>query len=186
LPPAFCRQIFSDTAVAGGPKGADMRLTWTGFLHRLSGGGRQAVISVLAAFIAYLPTHLIGLHQGFWSAITAISVAQTEFRDSQSTARKQFTGAAIGGVAGLAVVLGFGDALPVYAAAVALAVLACWLLNIAESSQLAAVTATIILLVPHTGSLELMLFSRLTEVAWGVTVGLAVVWLEDRIIAGLK
>jgi hypothetical protein len=83
-------------------------------------------------------------------------------------------------------VLGFGDALPVYAAAVALAVLACWLLNIAESSQLAAVTATIILLVPHTGSLELMLFSRLTEVAWGVTVGLAVVWLEDRIIAGLK
>ncbi len=159
-----------------------MRLTWAGFLHRLTGGARQAVISVLAAFIAYLPTHLIGLHQGFWSAITAIAVAQTKFQDTKSSARNQFTGAAIGGVAGLAVVLGFGAGLPVYAAAVALAILACWLLNIAEASQLAAVTATIILLVPHTGSPELMLFSRLTEVAWGVTAGLSVVWLEDRIV----
>jgi uncharacterized membrane protein YgaE (UPF0421/DUF939 family) len=159
-----------------------MRITGTEFWHRLTGGMRQAIISVVAAFIAYLPTHLIGLHQGFWSAITAISVAQTEFRDTQSTARKQFTGAAIGGVVGLGVVLGLGDQLPVYAAAVALAVLACWLLNIADAAQLAAVTATIILLVPHTGSPEVMLFSRLTEVAWGVTVGLAVVWLEDRVI----
>jgi uncharacterized membrane protein YccC len=149
--------------------------------RRASLGIRQAVISVIAAFAAYTPTHFIGLHQGFWSAITAISVAQMEFRDTQTTARKQFTGAIIGGLVALVLILNFGDHLIVYAAAIMLAVLLCWLLNVSDASQLAAVTATIILLVPHVGSPQLMLFSRLSEVGWGVCVGLAVVWLEERI-----
>lgn len=63
------------------------------FTNRLFLGGRQAIISVIAAFAAYIPTHLIGLYQGFWSAITAIGVAQARFRDTTSTARKQFVGA---------------------------------------------------------------------------------------------
>ncbi len=144
-------------------------------------GLRQAVISVIAAFAAYIPTHFIGLHQGFWSAITAISVAQMEFRDTKTTARKQFTGAIIGGLVALVLILSFGDHLIVYAAAIMLAVLLCWLLNVSDASQLAAVTATIILLVPHIGSPQLMLASRLSEVGWGVCVGLGVVWLEERI-----
>ena len=149
---------------------------------RLAPGLRQGAISVVAAFVAYIPTHFIGLHQGFWSAITAISVAQTELRDTESTARKQFTGATIGGLVGLGLALGFGDGLTVYAAAVVLSVMACWLLNVSNASQLSAVTATIILLVPHIGAPQLMLFSRLTEVGWGVCVGISVVWIEDRII----
>jgi uncharacterized membrane protein YgaE (UPF0421/DUF939 family) len=152
------------------------------FAHRVVPGLRQAAISVVAGFCAYIPTHLIGLHQGFWSAITAISVAQMEFRDTQSTARKQFAGAAIGGAVGLCLTLGFGDNLMVYAVAVALSIMACWLLNVSDASQLAAITATIILLVPHTGSPQLMLFSRLTEVGWGVCAGISVVWMEDRAI----
>jgi len=36
---------------------------------------RQGLVSLVAAFCAYIPTHYIGLQQGFWSAITAISVA---------------------------------------------------------------------------------------------------------------
>ena len=150
-------------------------------VRRLAGGCRQAIITVVAAFAAYLPTHLVGLHQGFWSAITAISVAQAEFRDTQSTARKQCMGAAIGGIVGLGLTLGFGDHLPVYAAAVLLSVIMSWVLNVSDAAQLAGITATIILLVPHNGSPELMLVSRITEVGWGVCVGIAVVWVEDRI-----
>jgi hypothetical protein len=56
------------------------------------------------------------------------------------------------------------------------------MLSVADASQLGAITATIILLVPHTGSPQLMLFSRLTEVAWGVCVGMSVVWLEDQLV----
>jgi len=153
-----------------------------GFFSRVGLGFRQGLVSVVAAFLAYMPTHLIGLQQDFWSAITAISVAQMEFRDSTSTARKQFTGAAIGGAAGLAMSLLFGIHLQVYAAAVLLSVLLCWALNVADASQLAAITATIILLVPHTGSAEEMLFSRLSEVGWGVCVGISVAWAENNLI----
>ncbi len=150
-------------------------------LARLSLGLRQAAISVVAAFLAYIPAHLIGLTQAFWSAITAIAVAQARFLDTKSTARKQFAGAAIGGVVGLGLILAFGDHLVVYAAAVVLSIIACWLLTVDDASQLAGITATIILLVPHTGTPERMLAARLSEVTWGVCVGIAVVWVEERL-----
>ncbi|HEX3993137.1 MAG TPA: FUSC family protein [Acetobacteraceae bacterium] len=135
----------------------------------------------MAAFAAYLPTHVIGLHQGFWSAITAIAVTQARFRDTASTARKQFVGAAVGGVVGLVLLLGLGDHLLVYAVAVMVSIILCWALNVADCSQLAAITATIILLVPWSGSPEVTFFSRVSEVGWGVCVGVSIVWLEERV-----
>ena len=158
---------------------AEFRLT--ALTGRLALGSRLALISVIAAFAAYLPTHLIGLHQGFWSAITAIAVAQARFRDTASTARKQFVGAAIGGTIGFVLLLGLGDHLLVYAAAVVVSILLCWALNIADCSQLAAITATIILLVPLSASPEVTFLSRVSEVGWGVCVGLSIVWLEESL-----
>jgi hypothetical protein len=86
-----------------------------------------------------------------------------ELRDSSSTARKQFTGAAIGSIAGTKH-LGFGDGLPVYAA------------------QLGAITPTIILLVTRSGAPQRVMLSRVTEVGRGVCAGSAVAWAEDRLI----
>ena len=146
-------------------------------LQRFLMGSRQGAVSVVAAFFAYVPAHLIGLQQAFWSAITAISVAQMEFHATRSIAQKQATGAAIGGAVGLS----FGDQLWVYAAAVMLAVLVCWLLNVGDASQLGGITATIIMLVPHTGSPETLLVSRLSEVGWGVCVGIAIAWAVDKL-----
>ena len=145
-------------------------------------GARQGLISVIAAFAAYMPAHLLGLPQSFWGSITAIAVAQAKFQDTESAARKQFTGAAIGGAVALGLILGFGDNLGIYAAAVLLSIIVCWLLDVADASQLAGVTATIILLVPHTGSPERMLAARLSEVTLGVCVGLFIVWLEERLL----
>ena len=150
--------------------------------HRFLLGLRQAVVSVVAAFIAFIPTHLIGLQQAFWSAITAIAVAQMEFKATRTLARRQFTGAAIGGAVGLGMILWFGDGLVVYASAIMLAVLACWVLNVGDSSQLGGITATIIMLVPHMGSPQDILFSRVSEVGWGVCSGLAVAWAVDWLV----
>ncbi len=155
-------------------------------LQRFLMGLRQSAVSVVAAFFAYVPAHLIGLQQAFWSAITAISVAQMEFHATRSIAQKQATGAAIGGAVGLCMISGFGDGLWVYAAAVMLAVLVCWLLNVGDASQLGGITATIIMLVPHTGSAQVILVSRLSEVGWGVCVGVAVAWAVDRIVRWQK
>nr|WP_236960427.1 FUSC family protein [Methylobacterium durans] len=138
-------------------------------------------MSACAAIVAYLPTQALGLREGFWSAITALAVAQTEFGATRSTARDQFAGAAIGGVIGLAAYLTIGVSLPSYALAVLLSVLACWLVNVASAGRLAAITATILILVPHIGSVERMLGSRVFEVGWGVCVAITTVWVVTRI-----
>lgn len=152
-------------------------------LRRVAAGAHHGAISACAALLAFMPAHAIGLSQSFWSAITAISVAQTEFRAAETTARDQFLGAAVGGLTGLCVFFALGQSLLVYALAVVLGMLVCWALNIASASRLAGITATIILLVPHVGSPERMFLSRLGEVGWGVCVAVATVWLAGRLPA---
>ncbi len=149
---------------------------------RASHGLQHAAMSAVAAILAYLPTQFLSLREGFWAAITAIGVVQTEFGATRTTARDQFTGAALGGVIGLGVAMLFRHGLFSYAFAVMLAIVVCWLINVASAARLAGVTATIILLVPHPGATpEQMMISRVSEVAWGVTVAISVVWLAARL-----
>jgi uncharacterized membrane protein YgaE (UPF0421/DUF939 family) len=152
-------------------------------LYRVAAGAHHGMISACAALLAYLPAHAIGLKESFWSAITAISVSQTEFRAAQTTARDQFIGAAVGGLTGLCMFLALGDSVIVYALAVVLAMLVCAVLNVGSASRLAGITATIILLVPRTGSPVGMFVARLSEVGWGVCVAVAIVWLAARLPA---
>jgi len=150
---------------------------------RLVSGAHYGIISAVAGIIAYVPTRALGLNEGFWSAITAIGVVQVEFHATQTTARDQLLGAAIGGLAALATLIVFGQHLAVYAAAVLVTMMMCWALNMASASRLAGVTATIIFPVPHSGSAGAMFFSRVTEVGWGVLVVVSVVWLAARLPA---
>lgn len=154
-------------------------LPWS---SRLIHGILQAIMSVTAAVLAYVPAEFLGLRESFWAAITAIGVVQTEFGSTRTTARDQFTGAAIGGIVGLGVALLMGEGLARYALAVALSVLVCWIANIASAARLSGITATIILLVPHPGVTPTqMMVARVSEVAWGVTMAIAVVWIASRI-----
>lgn len=153
--------------------------------QRLASGTHQGIISAVAAVVAYVPTQSLGLNEGFWAAVTAIAVVQTEFQATQSTARDQFVGAAVGGLVALCLLLTLGNHLLVYAAAVLIAILACWALNVGTACRLAGITATIILLMPHSGPPERMLISRLSEVGWGICVAVAVVWLAARLPTSL-
>ena len=151
------------------------------FAHRFSRGLAHGVMSAVAALVAYLPTATLDLNEGFWAAITAVAVAQTEFGAAQSVARDQFAAAAIGGVIGLCIYLAAGPGLASYTAAVLLSILACWLVNVASAARLAGVTATIILLVPHVGTPQQMLASRVFEVGWGICAAIGTVWVVTRI-----
>lgn len=150
---------------------------------RLTAGAHHGIISACAALLAFIPTHAIGLKESFWSAITAISVAQTEFRATQTTARDQFIGAAVGGLTGLCAFFALGADLIVYALAVVLAMLVCWVVNVGSASRLAGITATIILLVPHSGSPQSIFLARISEVGWGVCAAVTIVWLAGRLPA---
>ena len=156
-----------------------------GLRGRLLNGLGQGASSVIAALLAYLPSQALESKEAFWGAITAISVVQTQFKATQTMAREQFTGAAVGGVIALCFVLGLGQRLWVYVLAVVLSMLVCWAANVAGASRLAGVTATIILLVPHTGSVESMALWRMAEVAWGVCVAVATAWSVARLSTAL-
>jgi uncharacterized membrane protein YccC len=98
--------------------------SWTEKLKRLSarlpprtklvGGLSQGLISAGAAILAYLPTKPLGLQEGFWGAITAIAVVQSELGATRNYARDQFAGAAIGGLTSAAVVYFAGQSLVVH------------------------------------------------------------------------
>jgi uncharacterized membrane protein YccC len=153
---------------------------------RIVGGLTQGLMSVVAAIIAYLPTKALGLQEGFWSAITAVAVVQTELSATTSSARDQFAGAAIGGAVSAVVVTVAGEHLASYALAMLLSMLACWIFNVASAARLSGTTATIIALVPHKGSAEWMMLWRISEVGWGVAVGIMIVWLVNRIEKHLR
>jgi uncharacterized membrane protein YgaE (UPF0421/DUF939 family) len=138
-------------------------------------------MSAVAAILAYLPTKPLGLQEGFWGSITAIAVVQSELSATTTSARDQFVGAAIGGVVSGALVTWGGQALAVYALAVVVSMTVCWMFNVSSAARLAGSTATIIALVPHHDSVEGMMLSRIAEVGWGITVGVSVVWLVNRI-----
>jgi hypothetical protein len=121
-------------------------LKWTARLHRLNtylpsrgrfvGGMTQGLMSAAAAIVAYLPTEPLGLQEGFWGSITAIAVVQSELGATQSSARDQFAGAAIGGLIGAVVVTLAGQRLPAYALAVMVSMTVCWLFNVASAARL--------------------------------------------------
>lgn len=138
-------------------------------------------MSMTAALLAYLPTQALGLREGFWAAITAIAVVQTDPGAAQTTARDQFLGAAIGGLIGVAVILMTGQRLVSYALAVLLSMVTAWLLNAKTAARLSGITATIILIVPHQGTAQATMTSRILEVGWGVCVAVTVVWLASRL-----
>jgi len=148
--------------------------------ERLRDGLTSGLITTVAAIAAYLPTQALGLREGFWAAIAAIFVAQSEFGAARTTARDQIAGAAIGSVISAIVILTIGRGIAEYALAIALAIICAWVLNVATAARLAGVTATILLLTPHQGTVEMMMLSRVFEVGWGICAAIATVWIATR------
>jgi len=170
---------------------SDPGTAWTARLQRLSsrlptrakivGGAAQGLMSATAAILAYLPTKPLGLQEGFWGSITAIAVVQSELSATTTSARDQFVGAAIGGMVSSALVTWGGQSVAVYALAVVVSMTVCWMFNVSSAARLSGSTATIVALVPHHGTVEWMMLSRIAEVGWGIAVGVSVVWLVNRI-----
>jgi uncharacterized membrane protein YgaE (UPF0421/DUF939 family) len=149
--------------------------------QRLVGGAAQGLMSAAAAILAYLPTKPLGLQEGFWGSITAIAVVQGQLSATQASARDQVIGAAIGSIVGATVVVMAGaQHLAAYALAIVMCMAVCWLLNVPSAARLGGSTVTIIALVPHHSTIAWMMLSRVSEVGWGVAVGIATVWLVDK------
>jgi len=151
--------------------------------ERLIVGLVQAVRVAAAASLGYFVAREIGLNQGFWAAITAISVTQNSFAEVKSSSRDQFTGAIFGGLLGLAAAALGHDHYVAYVLAIMLGTLFCWLFNLGAAGRISSITTTIIMLVPHTGPFWQIALLRLGEVMIGAIAALLVTWLMDQLLS---
>jgi uncharacterized membrane protein YccC len=136
----------------------------------------HAAKTALAAALCWWLALRFGLHDGYWGAISAIIVLQSNMGATVTASRDRLIGTLIGGVLGFSFSL-FGVLPWNYILAVVAAMIICGLLGLRASSRLAGVTITIIMLVQKTGSRWGLALDRVSEVILGIVVALAVTTL---------
>lgn len=130
---------------------------------------KTAVAAALCWWIALR----FGLHDGYWGAISAIIVLQSNFGATISASRDRILGTIIGAAFGFAFSR-FGMLPWNFILAALCAFVLCGLLGLRNSSRLAGVTIAIVMLVPSTGSHWLLALHRVGEVFLGIIVAIAV------------
>jgi uncharacterized membrane protein YccC len=133
----------------------------------------DAAKTAVAAALCWWIALRFGLHDGYWGAISAIIVLQSNFGATISASRDRILGTIIGASFGFAFSL-FGAVPWNFIFAVVSAVVLCGLLGLRNSSRLAGVTIAIVMLVPATGPHWLLALHRVGEVFLGIIVAVAV------------
>jgi hypothetical protein len=131
-----------------------------------------AKTALAAALCWWLAVHF-GLADGYWGAISAIIVLQSNFGSTISASRDRIFGTVIGALFGFGFSL-FGRLPWNYILAVLAAMIVCGLLGLRSSSRLAGVTITIVMLVQKTGSHWTVALDRVIEVFLGIVVALLI------------
>jgi uncharacterized membrane protein YccC len=133
--------------------------------------------TAFAAGVCYGIAQLAGLQDGYWGSISAIIVLQSNVGSTVNASRDRLLGTLIGAAVGALFLLA-GAGLWIYLLAVVVAMVTCSLLGLKNSSRLAGVTVTILMLVhrpqPGTSVDWTLPLHRVLEVMLGIVVALAI------------
>jgi hypothetical protein len=132
----------------------------------------HAAKTAIAATVCWWLGSRYGMREGYWGAISAIIVLQSNFGSTVTASRDRVLGTVIGAAFGFGFSL-FGSIPWNYILALVSAIAVCGFLGFRTSARLAAVTVTIIMLV-HTGSHWTLALDRVFQVLLGIVVALAV------------
>ncbi len=135
---------------------------------------KQAIKTAIAGVISLYITRLLHLPEGYWAAISALIVMQSNVGATLSASRTRLAGTAIGAVVGGLFVALWGSNTTGFALAVAIAFVVCDMLRLAESQRLATVTVAIIMLIRGTSAAWVIALHRFAEVALGILIALLV------------
>src|SRR5579863_1189035 len=135
---------------------------------------KQAIKTAVAGVISLWVTNLFHLPQGYWAAISALIVMQSNVGATLNASRTRLAGTAVGALVGGLFVAVFGTGILGFALAVTIAFLLCDLLHLAESQRLATVTVAIIMLIGRASSAWVVAVHRFAEVALGILIALLV------------
>jgi|SRR5580700_2138458 uncharacterized membrane protein YgaE (UPF0421/DUF939 family) len=147
----------------------------------LSGVSRESVLdsvrTALAALVAVLLARLLKLPEYYWAPISTIVIIQSTI-PPHTLGWQRFVGTALGAVLGAAFATFFRPTAVVYALGILLCGLLAWLLRAQGAYRFAAITLSIVLLIPHTSGPWIVGWHRFLEVSLGIAVALVVtiVW----------
>ena len=133
----------------------------------------HAAKTALAAGLCWWIALRFGWHDGYWGSISAIIVLQSNVGSTVSASRDRMLGTLIGALFGFASTL-FGTLPWNYVIALIAAVIVCGLLGLRNSSRLAGVTITIVMLVKSEGSHWTIALDRVGQVLLGIIMALVV------------
>ena len=146
----------------------------------LSGVNRDSVLdsvrTTLAAVAALLLARLLKLPEYYWAPISTIVIIQSTI-PPHLLGWHRFVGTALGAVLGAALATCFNSSLAVYALGILLCGGLAWLLRVGGAYRFAAITLSIILLIPRTGPPWITGWHRFLEVSLGIAVALVVTTL---------
>ena len=140
---------------------------------RRTGLIKQAVKTAAAATISLYASRFLKLPEGYWAAISAIIVLQSNLEATFRTSVNRLAGTAIGAVVGALFAETVGVRLWMFGMAVMTAILVCVLLDQWESYRFAGVTVAIVMLTPHHASPWVVALHRFAELSLGIVVALA-------------
>lgn len=148
-----------------------MAVRWNSFrAHRDS--VLDSVRTTVAAVIAMLLARLLNMPEYYWAPISTIVILQSTI-PPRTLGWQRFVGTALGAVLGAALATYFRPSVVVYGVGVLLCGLLTWSLGINGAYRFAAITLSIILLIPR-GRPWIASWHRFLEVSLGIAVALAV------------
>jgi uncharacterized membrane protein YgaE (UPF0421/DUF939 family) len=152
------------------------------FLPALESSARTAV----AATLSYLIASLSGMREAYWAAILTLVIMQSTLGAAWTISIERFLGTVFGAVIGGVLASSFPQTWWAFLGGVFVLGLICSLLRSANSYRFAAITMTIIMMVPRTTTPWMLALHRFLEVSIGIVVGLAVTaaWPEKEIQKG--
>jgi uncharacterized membrane protein YgaE (UPF0421/DUF939 family) len=142
---------------------------------------KQAVKTAAAALISLYCSRFLKLPEGYWAAISAIIVLQSDLESTLRASVNRLAGTAIGAVVGAGVSVYFSEQFWIFGLALMLAMLICALLDQWESYRFAGVTVAIVMLIPHRASPWIVGMHRFAEISLGIVVALAAEAISGKI-----
>jgi uncharacterized membrane protein YccC len=144
------------------------------FSSAVAENARQAIKTAIAGVAAMYVTGLFHLPQGYWAAVTALIVMQSNVGATLSASRTRLAGTAVGALVGGVFMALLGNNMLDFGLAVAVAFFLCFVLRMPDSQRLATVTIAIIMLIPQSASAWTVALHRFIEVSLGILIALVV------------
>jgi uncharacterized membrane protein YgaE (UPF0421/DUF939 family) len=138
-------------------------------LDALVDSARTAVAAILAMLLA----RLLKMPEYYWAPISTIVIVQSTILPHM-LGWQRFVGTALGAVLGALIATFFHPTAWVYGVGIILCGLLAWLLRVAGAYRFAAITLSIILLIPRDRAPWITGWHRFLEVSLGIAVALVV------------